>query len=402
MKFSGRFIILGIMILIAACETTGTSVPHGTRVAPPTVTPILWRGGGEPIVAANANRLVRVGSLAAHTATVNHITFAHNGGSMLSQDGTGQVIVWNLNSGTKRFTLAGGGAILSAFYNTDDSLIITAGVDNRVRVWKANDGTLINTAQGEASGVTAVASTADGGTLALGNNDGFIAIWRPSDGRTPTFSVQGEKGRLIRALAFATDGKTFVSIASDNVVRIWDASDGTPKRQLTGFTQPTQVAFSGDGLLMAVADGTTIHLYDTTDFKEHPALTQSDLAAALGMAFSPDGKFIAAGGIGAFVYVWTTADGKLAAHLPGHDKQFTSLAWSPNGQLLLTTSPAANGGAFVWNTSSFEPKNESYQRGPVSSPGEAIYLVAWSPDGKLLITADARGNMTAWGIPAAR
>ncbi len=398
MKFTRLFAILLGSVLFAACASNVSSLP-ATRGVPPTVTPIPWHVPSERIASANANRLGRIGSISGNSVTVNRIMFSHDNKSMLTQDGNGRVMSWDLVTGLRRFTLNGTGAVLTAFYTPDDSQIVTIGADNHISLWKAADGSLINTVLGEASGVTASTYSADGGVMIVGNNDGMVNVWQPSNAQSSTFSVQGKPGSLVRALAFAPDGKIFASIATDDKALVWDAATRTTKTVLTGFSSPPlQTAFSADSSMIAIATGTEIHIYNTSDYQRRAVFTRPDMAAARGMAFSPDGRFIAAGSTGDYVYVWNIPENKLSARLPGHDGQFTGLAWSPDGQLLLTTSPTQKGGAYVWNTETFKPDTDTYSRGQVSSPSETIYMATWSPDSKLLITADARGNLTVWGI----
>ncbi|MFM7103004.1 MAG: WD40 repeat domain-containing protein, partial [Verrucomicrobiota bacterium] len=54
------------------------------------------------------------------------------------------------------------------------------------------------------------------------------------------------------------------------------------------------------------------------------------------VAFSPDGAWLAAGGMGGEVRVYQTADGKRVATLPGHEGAVFAVAFSPEGSRLYT------------------------------------------------------------------
>ena len=57
------------------------------------------------------------------------------------------------------------------------------------------------------------------------------------------------------------------------------------------------------------------------------------------MAFSPDGKTLAAGGWGDnTVKLWNVATGEQIASLEGHDKTINGLAFSPEGNILASGS----------------------------------------------------------------
>ena len=111
------------------------------------------------------------------------------------------------------------------------------------------------------------------------------------------------------------------------------------------------------------------------------------------LAFSPDGKYLAAGfgsrttlaqGTSAFpLTVWEVATRRLIRSLAGHTGYCVSLDFSRDGRLL--ASGSHDGTAILWSTATWTPtqtllnpdKYESGNRGLVSD-------VAFSPDGKTL------------------
>lgn len=64
------------------------------------------------------------------------------------------------------------------------------------------------------------------------------------------------------------------------------------------------------------------------------------------VAFSPDGKRLASGGVDETVKVWSLPDGKLQATPTGHEGAVWAVAISPDGKLL--ASGDGDGGIFLW------------------------------------------------------
>jgi WD40 repeat protein/tRNA A-37 threonylcarbamoyl transferase component Bud32 len=147
--------------------------------------------------------------------------------------------------------------------------------------------------------------------------------------------------------------------------RVWEVNTG---RELFAFRQPATVgqenkppakqsaglvmglAFSGDGSQLAAAifglSGRVdaplwgeVQVWDATTGEARLTLPREHML--YGVAFSPDGRRLAAAGGNrseGIVSVWDTATGQEVARLQGHSKPITDVAFSPDGQRLVTGS----------------------------------------------------------------
>ena len=100
------------------------------------------------------------------------------------------------------------------------------------------------------------------------------------------------------------------------------------------------VVFSPNGRQAASASGTssidrslivgdtTVRVWDlTTETPQHTLAGHKNWVLCI--AWSPDGRFLASGGMDNVVIVWDAKTGQAHSILRGHSKWITSLSWEP-------------------------------------------------------------------------
>lgn len=238
-------------------------------------------------------------------------------------------------------------------------------------------------------GVTAIAVSEDGSTLASAGTDKRIVVWNPATG-TQRFALEGSLG-IPTGLAFSRAG--LISVGKDSVVRLWDRTNGRQLAQLAGHESAINtIAASPNGAWMATAgEGTRIMLWDQNTRKLAKVLFGAkDFINTL--AFSLNSQLLAAAGEDANVLLFEANTGKLLFTLPGHSASIDTVAFSPNGTML------ASGGEdttiHVWDT----VKGRQLQvlrghQGPIRS-------IAFSRDGQLIASAGEDLQIRLWNAAA--
>jgi transcriptional regulator with XRE-family HTH domain len=111
-------------------------------------------------------------------------------------------------------------------------------------------------------------------------------------------------------------------------------------------------------------------------------------ATGYSLAFSPDGKKLAAIGSSHTAKIWDVASGKLLVTFSGHTNNIFSLAFSPKEELLATGS--LDGTALVWDTRT----GQQLQTLIVTTTD--VCPVVFNRDGKRLANGDGAGRVIVW------
>jgi WD40 repeat protein len=158
--------------------------------------------------------------------------------------------------------------------------------------------------------IQSVAFSPDGARLAIAGLGLFhIEIWDTrSKKRISLYERPGNATETLRSLAFAPDGKTLI-VSTDDSIQFVDAATGkttaeTPERLVLGL------AVSPDGRWLATGRFDGVTLWDLPKRTKTPK--QWPVAAAESVEFSPDGRLLAAGSDDGSVHVWDVNSGSLA------------------------------------------------------------------------------------------
>jgi WD40 repeat protein len=150
------------------------------------------------------------------------------------------------------------------------------------------------------------------------------------------------------------------------------------------------VAFSPDGKLLAAGSGEpnqkgTVTLWDVGTHK--PRWTHAEKTGIPAVAFAPDGQTLAIAVYDGTAKVLDAASGKEKATLR-HPKEVRGIAFSPDGKLLATA--CWDRIVRVWDVATETEK--------VTCKGHQgrIFSVAFSPNGKLLLSAGGEDGAKLW------
>jgi WD40 repeat protein/serine/threonine protein kinase len=379
-------------------------------------------------------------TLKGHAYPITHLAFSPDGQRLAGADG-GDVKVWDAQTGKDLLSIKGGGG--NVVFSSDGTRLATTsggGVDQksgiprvkRVKVWDAQSGEELLTIE---SAFNCVAFSPDGKILATATDDNTVKLWdaktgkelRALKGHTATvwkvaFSPDGKRlasagwlwlpfGKSMAVKVWDTQtGKELLSIPDcgysvafspdskhlacgawegSNTVQVRDAQSGLELFTLKGDTRRAHsLAFSADGKRLAAAGYGAVRVWDI-QIANSPLILQEGKPP---FAFSPDGKRLAsAGGTGGEVKVWDALTGQEQLTLKVRKARVTNLAFHPDGKRLATSGQddafSGQGGVRVCDAQTGKEL--------LALKGAATHVV-FSPDGKRLASACINTTVKVW------
>jgi len=286
-------------------------------------------------------------------------------------------------------------AVRSVVYTPGGRFLLTAGYDNKIRVWGLASGKELRCLTGHTGPIISIAVTPDGRHVVSGSFDKTVRLWDLDSGR----SLRVYKGydREVHHVAVSPDGRTLASASYDQTVRLWDVATGKEARRLTGHhASVLVVTFSPDGKTLASGgEDHAIRLWNATTGAQLQQLT-GHTDSVLGLAFSPDGRQLASASHDQTVRLWDVGTGKQECQLTGVsqaygnliDKRVRGVAFSPDGATL--ASVGMDRTIHLWEIAT---KRECVQ---FAGHGNTIWEVAFSPDGRTLATAGEDQRVEVW------
>jgi RNA polymerase sigma factor (sigma-70 family) len=313
-----------------------------------------------------------------HQEAVETLSVSPDGKIAATAGADRTIRLWDLATGKQLRQFTGTGATFSS----DGRMFATHSGDGPVCLRELPAGKIVHQFAGSCPVFTpdgklvASVSPAEGKHWASGYTD--IVLREVATGQEVR-RLRGHPGH-VHCLAFSPDGKTLASGAAGqrtegknvdeapqvvNTIRLWDVASGQERFQFGGDKHSVYaLAFAPDGRSVASGSYTTgaykkrresdaaVHIWETATGKERLQL-HGHQGWVSSVAFTPDGRFVAAGGLDHSVRLWELLTGKEVRSFEGHREMVKAIAFVPGCKALISASSDTTG--LVWAMPAHDP-----------------------------------------------
>jgi len=328
------------------------------------------------------------------------------------------VVVWNAATGKRMVRPPGhDGAVTCLAYAADGKSLVSGSIDKTVRLWNAATGEHLRLLTTYPEAITAVAVSPDGKLAASSSQSGVTRVSNLADGKVAAEFTGPAKGAL--ALAFSPASTVLFAGGDSPEVLAWEIAGGKEVMRLKTGHDGAVMAFGNDGALALTANG-EIRAPETPERMQVWNLTSMLPVASMTICderggsvrcdaaiFSPTGRMLASSQISTYqgirpsygadlLRVWERASGQPIRTLSPAITRV--LAFSPDGRLLAAGAAGQSGhlrvgygsGIDIWDTLTGQKAGAL----PVTPS-----CVAFSPDGLHLATAGRDHAVLIWEAP---
>jgi WD40 repeat protein len=183
---------------------------------------------------------------------------------------------------------------------------------------------------------------------------------------------------VVSSVALDPAGRLLAAVGDDHLVRVFDLPSGQLAHRWASHVDWVRASvFQPNGSVLATS-GADRRICFWNVMADGKARNVSDRLPAVvhALAYSPDGRLLAAAGFADSVWLFDADQGKLIRELPAPGVDIRTITFSPDGKRVAAAGRA--GLVRIWDATSGQQISDV----PVST--RRVFALAYSPDGKLL------------------
>jgi WD40 repeat protein len=266
-----------------------------------------------------------------------------------------------------------------------EEIFFSAGADGKIIEWNIANPEIARLKGNAGQPIYSVVYNKNKDILAAGLRDGglhFISLKE----QALIKSVQVHARSIFDMITLPED--QFMVVSADGSITVWNAANFTCMLQAHVSEQHLRaVSISRDRKLVAFGGSDTlIRVYSLDSFKLIKVLSGHTLSV-FSLAFSPEGNYLISAGRDARLRVWNTIDFQLEDVIPAHMYAIHHLAFSPNGKILASASMDKT--IKLWDAENLKLL-KVIERSKMPAHSSSVNRLLWASDQQLISGSDDR------------
>jgi WD40 repeat protein len=373
--------------------------------------------GDYPATVWNVETGKKMFTLGGHQDFIAGVSFSPDGNAIVTSSGDSTARLWTADGQLVKELRGHTRPLAGALFSPDGKFVVTASADNTVRVWDSLDGKLVSEFRGHSQAVNSVAFSSDGQYIVTASDDQTARLWpfHPGEPGTSSTVESWEHSAAVTSIACSPNGSELAATTRDG--KLWIDRVGLQRSVpfmylVDRSAKVANARFSPDGQAIATARGPSGVIYnidalhafvDSTRsefiYRDAPPSDKKDkisepdgvkleghTADINSVAFSPDGRLVVTASADGTARVFEAATGARLGELRGHGKSVNTASFSPDGKFIVTASDDAT--VRLWDATSFAPLRTIGGTYP-----NVVSSAEYSPDGRFIVAASGEA---AW------
>ena len=300
-------------------------------------------------------------TLQGHWESLSDVAFSPNGKYVATASSDKYAIVWNVDTGSRKFTIKSHKSPVSAVtFSPDSKYIYSGSQDGYLALHSVKKGKQkqISKKSGRSFtqiGISDVNYSPDGNFIIvsyLGDTEPVDIFSTKKKKLRRIHKLKGHTG-MVKAAMFSPDGKSALTFALDEELVVWDVKNGYKRFAISGEEFSFDAAaYSQNSHYIATTEDGNLNIWDAKNGRKKAAIVDKsdenlrEYGFFFSLAYHPNGQLIATGSTNGKIYIWDVKTGELRRTLEGHTDQVISIAFNFDGSLLVSGSYDTT--AIIW------------------------------------------------------
>ena len=320
MRATGFALVLFAGFATATMSQTPASSPNVIKLPAPLISMAVSATSNRAAVVSRDKKLTLwhladgklLRTIEPATADIDVTAISDDGRWIFTGDHSGNVFVWDVNSGQAQLQLRLPHYPAAASFSRDSKFLALAPMGDPVQVFDVGTRRMLYQTNAVAGGTAALAYSRDGASIATADADTVVRVYDALTGKL----VAENREFLLEPLAvdFSLDGRQVIAGGADSFLIFIDAASGKLLRRLQKTDEPVSTSglrVSPDGSLIAtlllkaenLSQPAPVVMWEVSSGQKKSQWMPPTLA--LSMDWTPDGRLISVGAVSDSLRIWT-------------------------------------------------------------------------------------------------